>query len=232
MEALTYRKTSHRGASSRGEGLRKIARRNSAKSSSLRASRYNFATEKKILGKVSKMRETHGGRSAGGAAKKLQIDVQYLAAVKEFETAVRHLRKQRFGKAKEIFEKLASSPVREVAARSAVHLLFCEHKLGSPKAAAKSAEDWYSLGVFKLNAGRYEQAIESLSKADKMAPNREHIRYALAAAHAALGNAAVAIEHLKAAILFRPQNRAQARLDPEFKTLAEDPRFRQLTNPS
>jgi len=178
------------------------------------------------------MRETHGGRSAGGAAKKLQIDVQYLAAVKEFETAVRHLRKQRFGKAKEIFEKLASSPVREVAARSAVHLLFCEHKLGSPKAAAKSAEDWYSLGVFKLNAGRYEQAIESLSKADKMAPNREHIRYALAAAHAALGNAAVAIEHLKAAISFRPQNRAQARLDPEFKTLAEDPRFRQLTNPS
>src|SRR5213594_1618984 len=111
MEALTYRKTSHRGASSRGERLRKNARRNSAKSSSLRASRYNFAKAKKIHGKGSKMRKTHGGRSAGGAAKKLQLHVQYPAAVKEFETAVRHLRQQRFGKAKDLFEKLASSPV-------------------------------------------------------------------------------------------------------------------------
>src|SRR2546426_12329458 len=80
-------------------------------------------------------------------------------------------------------------------------LRFCDHKLGSPKAAAKSAEDWYSLGAVELNAGRYEQAIESLSKADKMAPNREHIRYAPAAAHAALGNAAGALARLQPAVL-------------------------------
>jgi hypothetical protein len=73
-----------------------------------------------------------------------------------------------------------------------------------------------------------EQAIECLSKADKSAPDHEHIKYALAAAHAIQGNTDVALEHLKIAITLRASNRYQARYDDDFQTLSSDPRFKRL----
>ncbi len=169
--------------------------------------------------------------SAQDAAQKRHIDPQYLAAVRDFETAVRHFQKQKFDKAKEIFEKLVSSPALEVAARARVHLQLCEQKLGAERGpAAKTAEDYYNLGVVELNARSLAQAVEHLSKADKLAPNREHIRYVLAAAHALQGNTGAALEHLSAAISLRPANRIRARRDEDFRLLASDPRFRQLTS--
>jgi tetratricopeptide (TPR) repeat protein len=167
--------------------------------------------------------------SARDAAQKRHIDPQYLAALRDFEAAVRHFQKQKFDKAKEIFEKLASSPALDVAARARVHLQLCERKLSAQRApAAKTAEEYYNLGVMELNVCSFDQAVEHLSKADKLAPNREHIRYVLAAAHALQGNTGAALEHLSAAISLRPENRIRARRDEDFRLLASDPRFRQL----
>jgi tetratricopeptide (TPR) repeat protein len=125
---------------------------------------------------------------------------------------------------------LTSSSVREVAARAQVYLQFCEQKLasGGRPPAAKSAEEYYNLGVIDLNARTLDSALEHLSKADKLAPNQEHVRYALAAVHALQGNTDAALEHLRAAITLRPQNRARARRDEDFQSLVPDPRFRKL----
>jgi tetratricopeptide (TPR) repeat protein len=82
--------------------------------------------------------------------------------------------------------------------------------------------------VAELNARNLDLALEHLNKADKLAPNREDIRYALAAAHALQGNTDAALEHLKAAVALRPGNRFQARYDGDFRSLAADPRFRSL----
>jgi tetratricopeptide (TPR) repeat protein len=168
--------------------------------------------------------------SAQETAQKRHIDAHYIAAVKDFEAAVRHFQKQKFDKAKEIFEKLVSSPALEVAARARVHLQLCEQKLGAAERApaAKTAENYYNLGVMELNARSLDQAVEHLSKADKLAPNQEHIRYVLAAAHALQGNTNAALEHLSAAISLRPGNRIRARRDEDFRLLASDPRFKQL----
>ncbi len=160
---------------------------------------------------------------------KPRSDAQYLEAVSDFDTAVRHFQKQKYDKAKEIFEKLAAGPVLEVAARARVHVRLCDQKLQAASTVApKSVEDYYDLGLFELNAGHPETALEYLSKADKMAPRQEHILYALAAAHARQGNTEAALTHLSQAVTLRPENRVHARRDEDFQSLTAEPRFRKL----
>ncbi len=157
-------------------------------------------------------------------------DAHYLAAVKNFETAVHQIQKQNYEKAEEILEKLAAGPVRELAARARVHLRLCEQRLSRATATPKTAEDCYNQGVIALNARKLDQAMEHLGKADKLAPDQEHIRYVLAAVHARLGNPEAALEHLKAAITLRPENRFRARRDEDFASLTNDLRFKRLTS--
>lgn len=159
---------------------------------------------------------------------KPRIHPEYEAAVKSFDAAMRLFQKQNYQGAKEIFEKLANNPVREVADRARVHLAVCEQKLSRQDSAPKAGNDLYLLGVAQLNARNMEAAIELLGKADKASPDHEEIRYALASAHAAQGNIESALEHLKAAIALRPENRFQARHDEDFHSIAADPRFKQL----
>ncbi len=165
-------------------------------------------------------------------AERRQIESQYLAAVKDFESAVRHFQKQKYDKARELFEELVKSPAREVAARARVHLQLCEQKLNSAgrAPAPKTAEDFYNLGVLQLNARSFDSALENLGRAEKLKPDQEHVRYALAAAHALQGNSDAALEHLTTAVALRPENRGRARRDEDFHSLAPDPRFKQLLN--
>lgn len=157
--------------------------------------------------------------------------VRYVTAVKNFEAGVRLFQKQNYERAKEVFEKLAGSPAYEVANRAETYLRLCEQKLGRKEVAPKTAADYYDVGVAQLNARDLERAIESLNRADRLGPNQDHVRYALAAAHALLRNVDAALEHLKAAIELRPANRFLARKDEDFRGLAADPRFRRLVHP-
>ena len=168
------------------------------------------------------------GRAAHGTAEMDRSDPQFQGALKSFSAAARYFHKQNYEKAQKLFQKVASSAPRELAERARVHLVLCEHKLDRPAPAPKTAADHYNRGVAELNARNLDLAIEHLSKADKSAPNGEHVKYALAAAHALEGNADAAIEHLKAAIALRPGNRFQVRYDEDFQPLASDPRFKRL----
>lgn len=157
-----------------------------------------------------------------------QPEPAFLTAVKNFELGARAFQKQNFEKAKEIFEKLASSGVPGVAERARVHLRLCEQKLSRPAPSPKKPDDLYALGVGALNSRRLDDAIEYLNKAQKSAPKLEHVRYALAAAYSLRGDAEDALQHLKEAITLRPQNRIQAKRDEDFQALAADVRFREL----
>lgn len=173
------------------------------------------------------------GQATGAARERgsrHRSDAQYLQAVSDFDTAVRNFQKERFDKAKEIFEKLAQGSVIEIAERARMHMQLCDRKLKKENAPApKTAEDWYNLGLFELNAGRAEAALESLAKADKLNPRQDYTLYALAAAHARLGNVDATLTHLSQAIELRPQNRHLARRDEDFQPISNEPRFKQLT---
>src|SRR5208337_4267554 len=157
-----------------------------------------------------------------------RTEALFQAAVRNFEFGARAFQKQNYQKAREIFEKLASSGVAGVAERARVHLQLCEQKLSRPSPPPRKAEDLYTLGVGALNSRRLDDAIEYLNKAQKSAPKLEHIRYALAAAYSLRGDAETALQHLKEAITLRPENRIQAKRDEDFKALATDTRFKEL----
>ena len=140
------------------------------------------------------------------------------------------MQKQSYAKAAEILQDLVTGPVPEVANRARVHLYHCENRLNPSVFAPKSAEDYYNLGVFELNARALDLAVEHLGKAAKMKPNQEHIRYALAAAYALQSDADSALEHLSKAFALRPANRFQVQLDRDFASLTDNPLFRQLVN--
>lgn len=163
-----------------------------------------------------------------GSSETQRIHGKYLAGVRSFEAGVRMFQKQNYEKAKEVFEKLLEGSTVEVRSRAQVYLHLCKQKLAQTELSLRTPEDYYDLGVTQLNARQVEAALENLTRANKLRPNQEHIRYALAAAHALAGNADAAIEHLTAAIELRPNNRYQASKDEDFHSLASDPRFTRL----
>lgn len=215
-------------ASSRRSRLRRAPRSTSRTRGSRQRSRSRFGTTRK----QGRRGITHSLRakvnSHQNQAEKRRLNAEYRAAVKTYEAAVRAFQQQNYGKAKEQFEKLLAGPVLEVVERSRVHLRMCEQRLSPASPSPKGAAGYYNLGVAELNARRLEQAIQHLSKAGKMAPEREEVRYALAAAYALEGNTGAALEHLQAAITLRPQNRFQARHDEDFEALRSDARFQAL----
>lgn len=154
-------------------------------------------------------------------------DGDRLLALKQFEAAVRYFQKENYSKAGEILERLANTAPPEIADRARIHLRLCERRR-STAPVPKTAADSYLFGVAELNAGRPGTAAEYLEKAHKMEPKREDICYALAACYALQGKADAALELLKTAIGLRPQNRLQARQDPDFQSLLEDARFGEL----
>jgi len=166
-------------------------------------------------------------RTARRSAAMNNGDGQLLAAVKQFEAAVLYFQKESYGKAKEILKRLADTAPPEVADRARVHLRLCEQRSGRAS-APKTAADNYLFGVAELNAGRPASAADYLEKAHQQEPRREDVCYALAASYALQGKADAALEVLQVAVDLRPQNRFQARQDPDFESLAGNPRFREL----
>lgn len=155
----------------------------------------------------------------------MPVDEKHVAAVRNFETGLQFEQRQNYRKAREVFEKLAAAAPADIADRARVHLRACNERLGANAPAPKTAGDFHVLGVAELNARDLDRAVEHLSKAQKLDPKREEIRYALAAAYAQKGASEEALEHLEAAIHLRPQNRYQARHDADFQPLAGNPRF-------
>ena len=159
-------------------------------------------------------------------------DSRAQAAVRLFAEATRHFYRQNYSRAKQTFEKLLTGVPSEIAARARVRVRLCEQRLSKSGPAPKTPTDYYNLGVAEINARQLEQAIEHLTKADKVAPHRDDIQYALAAARSLEGNVDAALEHLKTAISLRPENRFLAQHDDDFEPLRSEARFRALMRPA
>ena len=153
-------------------------------------------------------------------------------ALKEYARAMKFFNHQKYRAAKRILETLAQEPIREVAERARVHLNICLQQLQRPETRRlKGGDDYYDYGVSLINLRRLKEAHAALEKARKLLPKADYVYYALAALAALAGNADEALEHLERAIRLRPENRFQARNDPDFQSLETDARFRDLLYP-
>jgi tetratricopeptide (TPR) repeat protein len=149
-----------------------------------------------------------------------------------FESAIKLFHARRFEPARELFAAAAQGPERDIAQRAQAHISMCNRRLQQGDGAGpSSAEEYYNLGVAMINTRKLLEARDALEKALAMAPDTDHIHYALALAQALSGDLNTAALNLKRAIELEPRNRAIARQDADFAPLANVNPFDKLLYP-
>src|ERR1700680_2148553 len=114
-----------------------------------------------------------------------------------FEAAIKLFHARKFKEAREQFLRAADGPERDVAHRARLHATRCERRFEQPAVNLRTAEEHYNYGVALLNTRKVEEARTYLGKALEMAPDSDHVLYALALVQALAGVAAGAHDHLK-----------------------------------
>jgi tetratricopeptide (TPR) repeat protein len=148
-----------------------------------------------------------------------------------FESGMKLFHTRKLAEAREHFEAALQGPERDVAQRAKLHLAMCDRRLQQPAVNLRSAEDFYNYGVALLNTRDAKQARVHLERALELAPDAEHVHYALAAAFVLTGDFSHAHENLKRAIELEPRNRLLARQDGDFSGLSNHPPFNSLLYP-
>jgi tetratricopeptide (TPR) repeat protein len=133
--------------------------------------------------------------------------------------------------ARELFERAAAGPERDVANRARMHMAMCDRRLQQEPVNLQSAEDYYNYGVALINTRKLAEARQNLEKALVMTPHADHVHYALALAQALGGDLENARGHLARAIELEPRNRIIARQDADFSAVARHPMFDALLYP-
>jgi tetratricopeptide (TPR) repeat protein len=131
--------------------------------------------------------------------------------------------KRNFRQAKDLFEKAAVGPSREVAANALSHVRMCERRLAAPPPAPKSLEEHYTYGVALINSRDLGGARSHLDAALKIDPSADHVHYAMAVCRVLSGDLPGAYDSLKRAIELQPRNRRAALQDPDLEDFVSRP---------
>lgn len=148
-----------------------------------------------------------------------------------FEAAIKLFHARNFKEAKDLFVRAVEGPERDVANRSRLHIAMCDRRLQQATVSLGSPEDYYNYAVALLNTRHVAEARGHLEKALQMAPESDHIHYALAVAQALSGDTSAAYENLKRSIELEPRNRLMARQDGDLAHVAHQPPFDTLLYP-
>jgi tetratricopeptide (TPR) repeat protein len=146
------------------------------------------------------------------------------------ELGIKHLYDKEYKSARSCFQKIIDhhSEEKDVVVTAENYLKVCETHMASQKFSPATAEDYYNLGIVKLNENQYDDAIKSLSEAAKLNAKGDHIYYALAAAYALKNDPASAVKNLERAIKLNPENGVFAKSDPDFTNIRKEKSFLEL----
>jgi tetratricopeptide (TPR) repeat protein len=148
-----------------------------------------------------------------------------------FEAAMKQFHERHMAAARELFQRAAAGPERDVANRAQLHMAMCDRRLQQETVEPQSAEEYYNYGVALINTRKLSEARQNLEKALALTPHADHVHYALALAQALGGDLETARGHLERAIELEPRNRIIARQDADFAHIARHPMFDALLYP-
>jgi len=144
---------------------------------------------------------------------------------------VQLLQQGRYEKALAGLEKLLPEAPLELQERCRMYIATCRHQLEKAELAFETPEEHYDYAVSQLNTGYYEEAREQFNSILTRYPNADYAYYGLAVLEAVTGRVQECLSNLGQAIELNPRNRIQARVDNDFQTMADDPRFTELLYP-
>lgn len=143
--------------------------------------------------------------------------------------AVFHARK--FEQAKALFERAAAGPAPDMAHAARAYIRMCEQRLNRAEPRPATADEHYAYGVALLNQRQLDEAERHLAEAAHLAPNADHVYYALALCRGLQGDLEGAAAYLRRAVELQPQTRFLARRDPDFSGLAQQAPIKEIVWP-
>ena len=151
--------------------------------------------------------------------------------LQDYQNALQLMQQGKFEKARALFEKLSRDAPAEILERSRVYLAVCERNVKESSLEFATPAEQYDYAVSLLNTGSFEEARDQFEAILAAAPEADFAHYGMALLSSMTGQAEEALDHLSRAIQLNPSNRIQARSDPDFVDMADDPRFTELLYP-
>ena len=158
-------------------------------------------------------------------------EAQTAAAYQHYQAAVQLLQQAKYDRALTAFEKLVSSAPIEIKERCRMYMTTCQRQLERPSLTFATPEEHYDYAVAQLNNGYFEEAREHFNSILSSDPNADYALYGLALLNAITGQSQECLDNLGKAIELNPKNRLQARVDNDFQSMVDDPRFTELLYP-
>lgn len=185
------------------------------------------------MARMQEARETSTARRSprSPSAKPAAPSGESKQTLQEYQNALTLMQQGKFEKARVLFEKLAREGSPAILERSRVYLAVCVRNCADSSLTFKSSEEQYDYAVSLLNTGSFEEARDQFETILAAAPLADFAHYGMALLSSMTGQAEDALDHLTRAIELNPANRIQARSDPDFVDMADDPRFTELLYP-
>jgi tetratricopeptide (TPR) repeat protein len=178
---------------------------------------------------------TQEAKSAASSRKhnspSVKSDGRAAAVFQHYQAAVQLLQQGKFEKALAALEKLLPDAPEEIKERCRMYVSTCRKQLERPSLVFDTPEEQYDYAVSQLNTGYYETAREQFSLILTKYPGADYAFYGLALLDAITGRAQDCLNNLTRAIELNGKNRLQARVDNDFQSMVDDPRFTELLYP-
>jgi tetratricopeptide (TPR) repeat protein len=182
------------------------------------------------MARMQEARETSTARRSPAAKSKAPTG-ENKQMLQDYQNAVQFMQQGKFEKARALFDKLSRDGAPEILERARVYLAVCERNARDSALTFSTPEEQYDYAVSLLNTGSYEEARDQFEAILTTAPDADFAHYGMALLSSMTGQAEEALDHLTRAIQLNPANRIQARSDPDFIDMADDPRFTELLYP-
>jgi tetratricopeptide (TPR) repeat protein len=178
---------------------------------------------------------TQEARSAASSRKhnttSAKADARAAAVFQHYQAAVQLLQQSKFEKALAALEKLLPDAPDEIKERCRMYISTCRKQLEKASLAFNTPEEQYDYAVSQLNTGYYETAREQFNSIVSKNPGADYAYYGLAVLDAITGRSQDCLSNLARSIELNGKNRLQARVDNDFQSMVDDPRFTELLYP-
>jgi tetratricopeptide (TPR) repeat protein len=152
----------------------------------------------------------------------------FYEAVAIYERGVQALQRHDYAAAADLFRTVITRypEERELLERAHLYLRVCERETARQGATPQTAGEHVYAATVALNSGDHAGAMNHLQRALSADQENDHAHYIMAATLSLRGRREEALEHLKRAIALNPENRTQARQDPDLDNIRDHEGFR------
>lgn len=145
----------------------------------------------------------------------------FYEAVAIYERGVQGLQRHDYAGAAELFRTVIERypEERELLERARLYLRVCERETARNSPPPETPAEQVYAATVSLNAGDHVTALHHLQRAVTTDPDNDHAHYIMSAALSMRGRLDESLEHLQRSIELNPENRTQARQDPDLENV-------------